>query len=515
MMRDALGLAIAALVAAALFHYSLSRVSRRLPRWLARRRGLPVGRDLPYRGAIAFGTLALEAALWLGALVYASERIPAAARARDMTLSMISASLRMPLFAIDGRSFSAIDLLALPLVLLAVWLGVGLAVRAVRMWLADVAGARHGLIETVSVLARYVLAAVGFLLVLQSWGVDVRSLAILASVLGVGLGFGLQNMANNFVSGLVMNVGRPIEPGDFVDVGAFSGTVRRIGARSTEILTTDEVTILIPNSRFLDQEVVNWSHGDPRSRVHVPVPVAYGSDVRLVRRLLLAAAAEHPGVLRDPRPAVWLHAFGASALEFQLLVWICDRRRLSDLVSELNFAIFDALRAHGIEIPFSQHDLHLRSPSLERALELWHAPDGAAKPAAPARVVPIVAAPALERGRPELWSDAELAAVVERLRGEGGVSVRDRRHRLTVFARCFVGREAVDWLVLHEGLSRAEATALGQRLLERGELRHVRDEHDFRDGHFFYRFRDAAVTSRPLAHLYSASNSQGESRERV
>jgi potassium-dependent mechanosensitive channel len=483
----------------------LVRASRRLPRWLARRRDLPVGPDLPHRAAIALGTLALEAVLWLAAFVYASERIPAVARVRDRALAMAAMSVRMPLFSIEERPFSAIDLLELPLVLLGVWLGVGLVVRGVRVWLADVAGARHGLIETVSVLARHALVALGFLLVMQSWGVDVRSLAILASVLGVGLGFGLQNIANNFVSGLVMNVGRPIEPGDFVDVGEFSGVVQRIGARSTEILTTDELTILIPNSRFLEQEVVNWSHGNPRSRVHVPVGVAYGSDVRAVRRVLLAAAEGHPAVLRDPRPAVWLRAFGASALEFELLVWSCDPRRQSDLISDLNFRILAALREHAIEIPFAQHDLHLRSPALERALAAWAAPhaESDAAPREPERAT--AADPERERGRPEFWDDVELAAVAERLRGEGGVEIRDRRHRLSVFARCFVGREAVDWLVEREGLSRAEGTVVGQRLIERGWIRHVLDEHDFRDGHFFYRFRraavPAAVTSRALAHL--------------
>lgn len=498
MMRDALAIAIAALAAAALLHYGLVRARRRLPRWLARRRGLPVGRDLPHRGAIALATLGLEAAIWLAALAYASDRIPGAARVRDASLAMIAMSVRMPLFSIDERPFSAIDLLELPLVLLAVWIGVGLAVRSVRIWLADVAGAQHGLIETVSVLARYALAALGFLLVLQSWGVDVRSLAILASVLGVGLGFGLQNIANNFVSGLVMNIGRPIQPGDFVDVGDFSGTVQRIGARSTEILTTDELTILIPNSRFLEQEVVNWSHGNPRSRVHVPVGVAYGSDVRAVRRVLLAAADGHPAVLCDPRPAVWLRSFGPSALEFELLVWTCDPRGQNDLKSDLNFRIFAALREHGIEIPFPQHDLHLRSPSLERALEAWR-PAGEVQPA-PARS-PVVAPPPAneperdrERGRPEFWDESEVAEVAARLLGPGGIEIRDRRHRLTVFAQCFVGREAVDWLVEREGLSRAEGTALGQRLLEQGVIHHVLDEHDFRDGHFFYRFaRDAAA----------------------
>jgi potassium efflux system protein len=505
MMRDALGLAIAALAMAALVHYALSRVSRRLPRLLARRRGLPVGRELPHRGAIALGTLALEAVLWLAALAYASERVSPIASARDAALAAAAMSLRMPIFAIGARPFTAIDLLELPLVLIAVWTGVGLAVRAARVWLADVAGARHALIETVSVLARYALATLGFLLVLQSWGVDVRSLAILASVLGVGLGFGLQNLANNFVSGLVMNVGRPIQIGDFVDVGAFSGTVQRIGGRNTEILTTDEVTILIPNSRFLEQEVVNWSHGDPRSRIHVPVPVAYHSDVRVVRRLLLAAAEEHPGVLRDPRPGVWLRGFGSSALEFELLVWTCDRRRQNDLISELNFAIFAALRAHGIEIPFSQHDLHLRSPALEHALAGFGATNGAVS-AAPPRTSEFSPLPesALDHVRPELWSDAELSALADRLRVADGVGIRDRRHRLTVYPRCFVGREAVDWLVEREGLSRAESVALGQRLLEKGLIRHVLDEHDFRDGQFFYRFRSAGqatVTSRALAHL--------------
>ncbi len=518
-MREALPLAIAALAAAALIHYALSRVRRRLPRWLARRRGPPVGGDLPHRAAIALGTLALEAAIWLAALLYASDRIPAAARARDAGISMLATSARMPLFSIDERPFSAIDLLELPLVLLAVWIGVGLAVRSVRIWLADVAGARQGLLETVSVLARYALAAFGFLLVLQGWGVDVRSLAIVASVLGVGLGFGLQNIANNFVSGLVLNIGRPIQAGDFVDVGEFSGVVRRIGARSTEILTLDEVAILIPNSRFLEQEVVNWSHGGPRCRIHVPVGVAYGSDLRATRLALLAAAEGHPAVLRDPRPEVQLRGFGANALDFELLAWIGDPRRKDELTSDLNFAIQDALRERGIEIPFSQHDLHLRSPSLERALEAWRSP----RPIdpAPARS-PVVAPPPphveRERGRPEFWSEGELVEVAERLLGAAGVEMRDRRHRLTVYAHCFIGREAVDWLVEHEGLSRAEGTALGQRLLEQGVIRHVLDEHDFRDGHFFYRSRGASHRAGDAARARAseaASSDEGRIRECV
>jgi hypothetical protein len=310
----------------------------------------------------------------------------------------------------------------------------------------------------------------------------VRSLAIVASVLGVGLGFGLQNIANNFVSGLVLNIGRPIQPGDFVVVGTFSGTVRRIGPRSTEILTSDEVAIVVPNSRFLEQEVVNWSHGDPYCRVHVPVGIVYGSDLSAARRALLAAAAGHPAVLRDPRPSVALRAFGASALELELLVWTSDPRRQDELKSDLHFLIHAALREHGVELAYADQRLHVCTSCAAHAAE-------------PAPIVPVAAALERERGRPEFWSDAELDAVADRLRGAEGVEIRDRRHRLTAYASCFVGREAVDWLVGREGLSRAEAVVVGERLLERGAIRHVVDERDFKDGHFFYRFRNGELRS--------------------
>src|SRR5262249_40657411 len=140
------------------------------------------------------------------------------------------------------------------------------------------AGIDAGAQESVAVLSRYLLTFLGALVVLQGYGVDISSLTMLASVFGLGLGFGLQNIANNFVSGLLLSLERPIRPGDFVHVGAFTGTVTRIGARSTEIRTVDRVSILVPNSRLLESEVVNWTHGDAASRLHVPVGVGYGSD---------------------------------------------------------------------------------------------------------------------------------------------------------------------------------------------------------------------------------------------
>jgi potassium efflux system protein len=502
MMVGGISFAIAALVVAAVAHRALMRVSRRLPRRLARRRGLPIGRDLPHQRAIALGAFALEASVWSFALVYAADHIAPVARMRDELGALIAMSARMPLFSLNERPFTVLDLVSLPLLLCAVWIGVGVLVRLGRAWTATAIGVEHGAADSISALARYALAAIGSLLVLQGWGVDVRSIAILASVLGVGIGFGLQNIANNFVSGLLLNIGRAIQPGDFVEVGQFRGTVQRIGGRSTEILTRERVTILVPNSRFLEQEVVNWTHGDPRCEIAVPIGVAYGSDLRTVRRALLAAADGHPSVLHDPRPTVEMRAFGASSLDLELQVWTADPRRKDELTSDLNFRIEASLRRHGIEIPFPQQELHLRV----------RAPEA---PRPPSPVEPAASASEDDDDLgvgPERWNERAVVSAADRLRE--GVEVRDRRHLLSVHRSCFVGREAVDWWVAHEGLSRGEAVALGQRLIEIGAIQHVLDEHDFRDGHFFYRFRDR-LPSRPPAHLYPAHSGQEEAWNRV
>lgn len=241
---------------------------------------------------------------------------------------------------------------------------------------------------------------------------------------------------------------------------------------------------------------MNWNHGDAVSRVHVPVGVAYGSDVQRVRHALLAAARSHRGVLRDPRPEVQLLRLGESSLEFELLVWTADPRNQARLVSDLNFRIVSALRAGGIQIPFPQRDLHLRSPSRERALAVWtrrnlpEALEGEVPATAVADAAVDPNASALSELAPEDWSDVDLAAVAVKMRGPMGVRVEDRRHLLSLYRRCFVGSEAVDWLTDHAALTRCEAVAVGQRLVDLGCIRHVLAEHGFRDGHYFFRFRE-------------------------
>jgi small-conductance mechanosensitive channel len=491
MTADSLLAAGLALPAALAAHAGLRRLEHRLPVWLARARSGPSGPAAArLRGPVALAMLAPKLALWIAAALFAAEQVMSLGAARDALVRVVGASLTAPLLETEGRRWTALELLELPALLAAVWIGVGLVARGLRWQLARAVGMEGGAGDTLATLVRYGLGALGALVVLQAWGFDVRSFALVGGVVGVGLGFGLQNVTSNFVSGLLLAFERPIQPGDFVRVGEFTGTVLRIGARSTEIRTSDHVSILVPNARFLEGEVVNWSHRSRRCRLHVPVGVAYGSDPARVRAALLEAAAGHPKVLADPRPDVDLDGFGDSALLFDLEVWTDDPAAQHETLSDLNYRIAASLRRHGLEVPFPQRELRLRAPELSRlvdALGRREFPDwDAAPPAAPE---PEPAPPPPTRAA--AWSDEQLAALAARMRGPGGVEVADRRHLLTVHPQCFVGSEAVAWLVAHEGLAREEALTAGRRLVASGRVRHVLDEHDFEDARLFYRFAEA------------------------
>ncbi len=208
----------------------------------------------------------------------------------------------------------------------------------------------------------YAFIAFGTYLGLQFAGIDMSSLALFAGALGVGIGFGLQNVISNFVSGLIILVERPIGLGDRVDVGGIEGRVTQISLRSTTVVTNDNITIIVPNSDFIANKVTNWSHGDPKVRFRLPVGVAYGTDTDKLRRLLVEVAQRHPQVLTEPPPELRFVAFGESSLDFHLLVWTAEfAHRPGRLRSDLYYAIEAALRENRIEIPFPQRDLHIRS----------------------------------------------------------------------------------------------------------------------------------------------------------
>ena len=208
----------------------------------------------------------------------------------------------------------------------------------------------------------YTLIAVGFYVAFQLVGVDLSSLAIIAASLGVGIGFGLQNIINNLVSGIIILAERPISIGDRIEVAGVAGRVTKIQLRSTTVVTNDNITMIVPNADFISHTVTNWSHGDPKVRIRVPVGVAYGSDLKLLQRLLLEAAAEHPKALRDPSPVVLFTEFGDNSLNFELGVWTQEMTAAPiHFTSEMNFIIEQKLRENDIEIPFPQRDLHVRS----------------------------------------------------------------------------------------------------------------------------------------------------------
>jgi len=211
-----------------------------------------------------------------------------------------------------------------------------------------------------------IVLIVGIFIVLDNAGIHLGALTVFAGAVGVGVGFGLQNIASNFISGLVILAERPITVGDRVEVAGIAGQVQHIRARSTVIVTNDNITMIVPNTKFIDSPVTNWTYGDPRVRFRVPIGVAYGSDVDKVRDALIAAAREHPAALSDPAPSVFLEKFGDSTIDFQLIVWSQEMSyRPSRFKSDLNFLIEKHLREAGIEIPNPQRDLHIRSGVLK------------------------------------------------------------------------------------------------------------------------------------------------------
>jgi potassium efflux system protein len=229
----------------------------------------------------------------------------------------------------------------------------------------------RGLQYAISRLTYYVLLIVGLLIALQTSGIEVGSLTVILGALGVGVGFGLQTFVNNAVSGLILLIERPIKVGDWIEVSGVGGRVMRIGARSTTITSSDNIAMIIPNSELVIQRVVNWSYGDPTVRFRIPIGVAYGSDMNEVRGALLEVAAAHPGVLRDPAPAVFFSGFGDSALSLELAVWTRDMvYRPIKFRSDLYFAIDEACRRRGVTIPFPQRDLHFK----DGEVRLAHAP---------------------------------------------------------------------------------------------------------------------------------------------
>jgi small-conductance mechanosensitive channel len=222
-----------------------------------------------------------------------------------------------------------------------------------------------GLHYTIGRLTQYLIITLGLLVALSfGVGLNLTSIAVLFTALSVGIGFGLQYIAADIASGFILLFERPVRVGDRITIGEDEGDVQSINLRTTVVATNDRISIIVPNSKLVSQRLINWSYGDPRARLSIPVSVAYGSDIELVTNTLLKAAEDVENVLLDPAPKVQFLKFGDWSLDFRLLVWTNRPRLHTQIRSDINYRIERLFRQAGIEIPFPQTELRLRSGAL-------------------------------------------------------------------------------------------------------------------------------------------------------
>jgi len=291
----------------------------------------------------------------------------AADAAADTGLRDLQPLLDTKLISVSGMTITVGGLLLAAIVAFGVWLVAWLLRRALQRYAKRNPDVNQAAVYTVSRVANYLLVLVGVLLAFDVAGIPIGKFTVFAGALGVGLGFGLQAIFNNFVSGLILLFDRSLKIGDFIELdGDIRGTVRAINIRSTRITTNDNIDVLVPNSEFMTKRVVNWTYSSTERRIRVPFGVAYGTDKELVKKAALEAAAKVPFTLAiegDRQPQVWLVGFGDSAVDYQLVVWLNESasRRNAAVIAAYLWELDTALKTHDIEIPFPQQDLRVRS----------------------------------------------------------------------------------------------------------------------------------------------------------
>jgi small-conductance mechanosensitive channel len=218
-----------------------------------------------------------------------------------------------------------------------------------------------GLPHTIAMGAKYILIIAGFFIAVNAAGIPIDKLTIVLGAFSVGIGFGLQNIFNNMVSGLILLFERPIQLGDTVQVGQLTGNVKSIDLRSSNIRTFDGAEVIVPNGQLISNEVINWTLSDPKRRIEIALGVSYNSDPAVVQSLLLDILFNHAEIIRDPEPAVFFAGLGDSSLDFTLLFWIGDYAEGRKIRSEVYFKVFEVFKENNIEIPFPQRDIHVRT----------------------------------------------------------------------------------------------------------------------------------------------------------
>lgn len=264
-------------------------------------------------------------------------------------------------FHFSGNGISIGALYRAAFILYAFLSGGWLLQHILTNYLLPQSNADPGVGNTIRTISRYLIVSAGILATLGSLGIDLSSLAIIGAGLSVGIGFGLQELVANFISGILLLFEQSIRPGDVIEVNNKVGRVEKLRIRSTTVRTNDNVEMIVPNQTLLTSSVTTYTHSDRSVRIHIPVGVSYSSDPVEVRQILLGAARRHGLVRENPAPIVFFEGYGESSIDFSLAVWIDNFMNMRRVSSDLRFIIWEELAKRNIEIPFPQRDLHLRS----------------------------------------------------------------------------------------------------------------------------------------------------------
>lgn len=339
--------------------------------------GILAARELSREGVLA----QTRAGRWMRANGYEQYRIEQISLAAGIAFIIFILAVGVPaillqwgtqwqeILEVVHRAFTGIDVGNVRISLTGLLIGIGIfafvlgLTRLLQRWLTNSVFPRSrvdvGVSDSIKAGIGYTGFALAALMAITSAGFDLSSLAIVAGALSLGIGFGLQNVVSNFVSGLILLVERPIKTGDWIEVGGANGIVKRISVRATEVETFQRQSIIVPNSELINAQVGNWTHKSKSGRIEITVGVEYGTDTRLVERILYEIAQDHPMVAKRPEPYVWFMDFGASSLDFQLRVHLTDIMNSLVAQTEIRFEIQRRFAEEGIQFPFPQQDVNL------------------------------------------------------------------------------------------------------------------------------------------------------------
>ncbi|MGL5508472.1 MAG: mechanosensitive ion channel family protein, partial [Microcoleaceae cyanobacterium] len=296
--------------------------------------------------------LIIRIILWVATALFISQQFPATYTISKYLTDVLINMFTKPIVKLGNSRYSIPGLITLLFLIWGMLLTVGSLTNILKLRILTITKMSRGEQEAIAVIIKYFLITLGTIFLLQIWGIDLSSITIIASAFGVGIGLGFQDIARNFASGLILLFERPMQVGDFVEIGIYKGVVEKIGARGTVIKNADRVSIIVPNSRFLQNELINWTNDDAIIGMRLNLAVPELHDPIKVKELLLQATQQVAQVLKQPPPVVLFQGFADQSLNFELLVWIIHPSQQGMVKSDLFFAIDRIFRAENILPPF-------------------------------------------------------------------------------------------------------------------------------------------------------------------